>query len=308
MARRGRPGLTLLGASVGLLFCTAVGLHSASFGRLTLEVSTRARALHPGEAVLLTVTASRPLVALEGTAFDHPVSVWQESASSWQALAGIPLETAPVASEITLRATSVDGETTTSAVTIAVAAAAFDTRRLKVAEQFVNPPKSMMPRITKESETLAAVFASSPPQRIWRGPFRRPVPGQSTSSFGRLSILNGVSRGRHQGADFRASTGTPVMAPNAGKIALVANHYFSGRTVVIDHGGGLLSLFAHFSRIAVKAGGTVKTGEQLGDAGATGRVTGPHVHWTVRLQGVAIDPLSLIAALDGFEEEAAGLR
>jgi murein DD-endopeptidase MepM/ murein hydrolase activator NlpD len=179
---------------------------------------------------------------------------------------------------------------------------------MKVAEQFVNPPKSMMPRITKESETLATVFASSQPQRIWRGAFRQPVPGQSTSSFGRLSVLNGVSRGRHQGADFRAATGTSVAAPNAGRIALVGNHYFSGRTVVIDHGGGLLSLFAHFSRVSVKAGMVVNAGEQLGEAGATGRVTGPHVHWTVRLQGVAIDPLSLIAALDGFEEGAAGLR
>jgi murein DD-endopeptidase MepM/ murein hydrolase activator NlpD len=120
-----------------------------------------------------------------------------------------------------------------------------------------------------------------------------------------LSVLNGVSRGRHQGADFRATTGTPVVAPNAGRIALVADHYFSGRTVVIDHGGGLLSLFAHFSRVAVKTGELVKAGDQLGDAGATGRVTGPHVHWAVRLRGLSVDPLSLMAALDALGEKPA---
>jgi murein DD-endopeptidase MepM/ murein hydrolase activator NlpD len=190
-------------------------------------------------------------------------------------------------------------------VPLTVTTATFETRHLKVAERFVDPPKAMIPRITKESETLAAIFANSQPERIWRGVFRRPVPGRSTSSFGRLSVLNGVSRGRHQGADFRATTGTPVVAPNAGRIALVADHYFSGRTVVIDHGGGLLSLFAHFSRVAVKTGELVKAGDQLGDAGATGRVTGPHVHWAVRLRGLSVDPLSLMAALDALGEKPA---
>jgi murein DD-endopeptidase MepM/ murein hydrolase activator NlpD len=302
MPTRTRVQSTLLLAALGLSYWTPLSVHGAASTSLTLEVSTRARALRPGEAVLLTITPSRPIVALDGTAFDHAVSVWSDGPSRWRALAGIPLDTAPGASEITVRAKTQDGESTSAAVPIVVVAADFETRRLKVAEQFVNPPKSALPRIAKEAETMAAVYAASKPERLWRGAFRPPVAGRATSSFGRLSILNGESRGRHQGADFRAATGTPVVAPNAGTIALVGNHYFSGRTVVIDHGAGLLSLFAHFSRIAVKTGSQVKTGELLGEAGATGRVTGPHVHWTVRLQGVAIDPMSLVAALDEFDE------
>ena len=304
MAIRRQAHPTVVLAAVGLSLLTSATSLSASSVGLTLEVSTWARSLRPGEAILLTIVPSRPLIVLEGTAFDHALSAWQDGASRWQALAGIPLDTAPGAFEIRLRATSTDGETTHTAVTITVAAADFETRNLKVAERFVNPPQSVLPRIEKEAETMAAVYAASQPERIWRGAFRPPVQGRSTSSFGRLSILNGISRGRHQGADFRAATGTPVVAPNAGRIALVANHYFSGRTVVIDHGGGLLSLFAHFSKIAVKTGTMVKAGQILGEAGATGRVTGPHVHWTLRLQGVAIDPLSLMAALDHFDESA----
>jgi murein DD-endopeptidase MepM/ murein hydrolase activator NlpD len=295
----------LLLGSFGLLLGTVNVVHGTWSKDLTLEVFTRARAFQPGEAILLTIVPSRPLATLEGTAFDHSVIVWEDTASRWHGLAGIPLETIAGASAITLQAKSLDGETTSSDVPLTVTTATFETRHLKVAERFVDPPKAMIPRITKESETLAAIFANAQPERIWRGVFRRPVPGRSTSSFGRLSVLNGVSRGRHQGADFRATTGTPVVAPNAGRIALVADHYFSGRTVVIDHGGGLLSLFAHFSRVAVKTGELVKAGDQLGDAGATGRVTGPHVHWAVRLRGLSVDPLSLMAALDALGEKPA---
>ena len=293
---------------LSLLLCVGSLGRVTSADDLTLEVAPRARALQPGEAILLTITPSRPLASLEGAGFDHAAAVWQDSASRWYALTGIPLDTTPGAATITLKATSLDGESTISTVPLTIATAAFETRRLKVAERFVNPPKAMIPRITKESETLAAVFANSQPERIWRSGFRRPVPGQSTSSFGRLSVLNGVSRGRHQGADFRAATGTPVVAPNAGRIVLVADHYFSGQTVIIDHGGGLLSLFAHFSRVAVTPGIVVQAGDRLGDAGATGRVTGPHVHWAVRLQGLTVDPLSLIAALDTLEERPNSVR
>jgi murein DD-endopeptidase MepM/ murein hydrolase activator NlpD len=279
--------------------------HAGWLSALTLEVFSSARALKPGEAILLTVIPSRSLATLEGTAFDRAVSVWRENPSRWHVLTAIPLETTPGAATITLNAKSVDGEAASSGVPVIISAAAFETRQLKVDQRFVDPPKEMLPRITRESETLAAVFANSLPERLWRGEFRRPVTGRATSSFGRLSVLNGVERGRHQGADFRAATGTPVVAPNAGKIVLVANHYFSGRTVVIDHGGGLLSLFAHFSKVVVKQGEPVKAGEQLGLAGATGRVTGPHVHWAIRLNSTTVDPLSLMAALGGLTEKPA---
>ena len=124
-----------------------------------------------------------------------------------------------------------------------------------------------------------------------------PVPGPPTSSYGRLTVLNGKPGSRHQGADFRAALGTPVTAPNAGIVVLASDLYFAGGTVVLDHGQGLVSLFAHLSQIGVEVGDRVQQGRQLGKAGATGRVTGPHLHWAMRLHGTSVDPLSLVVAV-----------
>ena len=180
---------------------------------------------------------------------------------------------------------------------LAIERGLFSSRRLTVDPQFVNPPASAMERIAREAKEMAQLFAHPTPDRLWRGPFRMPVPGPSTSSFGRLSILNGESRSRHQGADFRAAEGTEVRAPNAGRVVIAGDYYFSGNTVILDHGAGLFSLFAHFSKIGVGPGALVRTGDVLGEAGATGRVTGPHVHWAVRLNGASVDPLSLAYAV-----------
>jgi murein DD-endopeptidase MepM/ murein hydrolase activator NlpD len=119
------------------------------------------------------------------------------------------------------------------------------------------------------------------------------------SGFGVRSIYNGEPRAPHNGADFASPLGTPVSAPGGGRVVLAESLYFTGRTVVIDHGLGLVSLLAHLSRIDVREGTDVVTGAQIGLVGATGRVTGPHLHWTVRLQGARVDPLSLIAVLEG---------
>jgi murein DD-endopeptidase MepM/ murein hydrolase activator NlpD len=178
----------------------------------------------------------------------------------------------------------------------------FETRRLKVDPQFVNPPASEGERIAREAKQMAALFAQVSPERLWRGQFDMPVPGQPTSSFGRLSVLNGESRGRHQGADFRAASGTPVHAPNGGRVVLAADLYFSGNTVIIDHGLGMFSLFAHFSRLGVHTGEMVTRGQVLGESGATGRVTGPHLHWALRLGEASVDPLAVVNAVASLGE------
>jgi murein DD-endopeptidase MepM/ murein hydrolase activator NlpD len=124
-----------------------------------------------------------------------------------------------------------------------------------------------------------------------------PVPGAATSSFGRRTILNGEPRGQHTGTDFQAAAGTAVVAPNAGRIALAADHYFPGRTIIIDHGLGVYSYLAHLSEFAVAEGAIVARGQRIGLSGATGRVTGPHLHWTMRFGRARVDPLSLVEVL-----------
>ena len=274
------------------------GVRPGQAGAIALKISTRARYLRPGEVVLLTAVPSRPLAALRGEAFGHGVGFWQAGAAgSWQGLAGIPLDSEPGSQRITLHGTGRDGGAAMESVVLQIVPARFRTRRLRVDDRFLNPPEEMAGRIRREAETLRELFDRVRPGRLWDGAFTMPVPGPSTSAFGRLSVLNGTPQGRHQGSDFRAETGTPVRAPQSGEVVLADDLYYSGGTVIVDHGEGLYSLVAHLSRIAVKVGDRVERNALLGESGATGRVTAPHLHWAVRLQSVAVDPLSLAAAV-----------
>ena len=138
------------------------------------------------------------------------IRAWKSSAdaSVWQALVGVPLTIKPATYEVVLHGRAADGDDATRRVPLAIERGLFSSRRLTVDPRFVNPPASAMDRIAREAKEMAQLFAHPTPDRLWHGPFRMPVPGASTSSFGRLSILNGESRTRHQGADFRAAEGT----------------------------------------------------------------------------------------------------
>jgi murein DD-endopeptidase MepM/ murein hydrolase activator NlpD len=266
-----------------------------------LTVSVSSRALQPGSVVMLTVTSKTPISTLTGQAFGRPVRFWTAGANQWQGLVAAGLEAKPGAYDVQLTGTDASGRAVAGKAALSVVRKQFETRRLKVGNEFVNPPAAEAERIAAEAKRLASLFTQATP-RAWRGPFHVPVPGAATSSFGRLTVLNGEPRGRHQGADFRAASGTPVVAPNAGRVVLAEDLYFSGNTVIIDHGLGMFSLLAHLSRIDVAAGRDVFRGEALGASGATGRVTGPHLHWALRLSEFSVDPLSVVAVLSALKE------
>ena len=173
----------------------------------------------------------------------------------------------------------------------------FPTRRLTVNEAFVTPPAAELTRIQDEAALLSGVWRAPAAERLWTGAFVRPVPGAANSAFGTRSVYNGKPRTPHGGADFLSPGGTPVHAPNAGRIAVARALYFTGNTVVIDHGLGLFSMLAHLSVIDVHEGDLVAAGAVVGQVGATGRVTGPHLHWAVRAGSARVDPLSLLALL-----------
>ena len=143
---------------------------------------------------------------------------------------------------------------------------------------------------------LATIFAAEDEDSRWPGTFAVPIEGALVSGFGVRSVFNGEPRAAHGGADFASPTGTPVAAPADGRVVLAADLYFTGSTIVLAHGGGAYSLLAHLSRRDVRTGGAVARGQVIGAVGATGRVTGPHLHWTVRLHTARVDPLSLVAA------------
>jgi murein DD-endopeptidase MepM/ murein hydrolase activator NlpD len=263
---------------------------------LTVSLRPTPEPLAPGSVGIVVVEAPSAVASLTGSALGAPIHFWPVAPGRWSGLIGIGLETAPGTYDVAVHGTTAAGEAIDSRLRIAVTARRFETRRLRVSQKFVTPPAAETARIQQDAALLARVFGAVSPERLWSGPFAAPVPGAATSSFGRLSVLNGQPNGRHQGADFRAASGTPILAPNGGRVVVAQALYFAGNTVILDHGLGLYSLFAHLSSTDVSVGAIVARGDRLGEAGATGRVTGPHLHWAVRVGPLSIDPLLLMAA------------
>jgi murein DD-endopeptidase MepM/ murein hydrolase activator NlpD len=268
----------------------------AAMTQPALTVTHRARSMQPGELVVLTVASAEPVTVLRATAFGRDLRFFQTGDRAWQVLAGIDLDIKPGAHVVTVAAAAAAGMTETSHV-LRVVSKSFPTRRLSVAERYVDPPADVQKRIADEAALLGSLWSSSAAERLWEGPFLSPVPQKANSVFGSRSIFNGQARTPHGGADFPSPALTPVAAPNGGRVTLARDLYFTGQTVVIDHGVGLVSLFAHLSRIDVAEGSAVATGQTVGLVGATGRVTGAHLHWTLRADGARVDPLSLLAVL-----------
>lgn len=268
----------------------------ASAGDLT--VSHRARSLQPGEVVVLTIVSSRPLKQVQAKAFGREFRCFENGTTSkWAALVGIDLDTKPGRYAVAIEAVDLEGKAVGAEYPLNVIAKSFPTRKLTVDDKFVSPPASAQARIQQESTRLNVIFSSVSTRLYWSGAFVVPVPGAPISEFGKRSIYNGQPRSAHTGTDFEAATGTPIKAPNAGKVVLADNLYYTGNSVILDHGLGLFSYFGHMSALSVREGDLVQTGDILGKAGATGMVTGPHLHWSVRLAGARVDPLSLLYVL-----------
>jgi murein DD-endopeptidase MepM/ murein hydrolase activator NlpD len=278
-----------------LILVASAGVLSAQAPE-KVGITADARSVRPGELVVLTIATTKPSDSLRVRAFDSDLLPFRVDSRTWRVLVGIDLATAPGKYPV-----AIDDGSGTAGVrathVLVVKARAFPTRTINVAEAFVNPPPDVLARIQEEAQELAQLWRSSAGSRLWDGAFVRPVPDPANSAFGARSIFNGQPRSPHGGADFLSPAGTPVKAPNAGRIALARDLYFTGNTVVIDHGLGLFSLFAHLSEVDVQTGAAVGTGDVVGRVGATGRVSGPHLHWTVRAGGARVDPLSLLAVL-----------
>lgn len=255
-------------------------------------IDARARSIQPGELVVLTITLPAPQPEIHVRAFNRDQVVFRVNDRVWRSLVGLDLDVAPGRHRV-----SIDAGDLHAVYDLQVLRKAFPTRKLTVDEAFVNPPESMRERIAEDSKALAAVWAAPASERLWTDSFVRPVPQPANSRFGTRSIYNGSARSAHGGADFLSPSGTPVQAPSAGRIAIARDLYFTGNTVVIDHGLGLFSMLAHLSSIDVHAGDVVTAGEVVGRVGATGRVTGPHLHWAVRAAGARVDPLSVLELL-----------
>ena len=263
--------------------CWMLEINLAAGQTITLIV----RSVQPGEVVRAEVTGPSELEGVAALVFGKRIPLeFDEQRQVWNTLIGIDLSTKPGVYQLTI------GK---QARVLRVLPKQFTVRRLHVAEGFVNPPQGAMDQITRDNRKTAQIFETVTP-RLWSGPFVLPVDGMPTSNFGTVSYFNGQRRSPHTGVDFLSVTGPPIRACNHGTVALAEPLYFTGNTVIIDYGDGLYSLFAHLSEFRVKEGDLVAPDTIVGLVGATGRVTGPHLHWTVRLHGARVDPTSLVFA------------
>jgi len=251
----------------------------------------------------IVVAGSPELIRVEAPASSQLSGEWlgrkleffrSRSGHAWFALAGIDVEAAPGASTLRIEAKLAGGGSRDLSRAVEIHPAHYRTAALSVAPKFVQPPTEALKEIEDESQLKARVFAASAPEPEWIGDFHAPVAAEPTDSFGTRRMLNGKLATIHKGMDFRARMGTVVRAGNSGTVVLARPLYYEGNCVIIDHGLGLFTLSMHFSRIDVKVGQHVAQGQPLGLSGATGRVTGPHLHWAVRWQGAYLDPAKLL--------------
>ncbi|MDR6858022.1 peptidoglycan DD-metalloendopeptidase family protein [Variovorax guangxiensis] len=226
------------------------------------------------------------------TAEDVPLLVLGD-AIDWGALVGIPLSAEP--GEARIRVLREDGGT--SELTYVIAPKRYREQHLKVAPGQVDLSAEDLARYERERahlQTVMATFSEPLPQGELR--MQVPVPGRRSGSFGLRRVFNGEKRNPHSGMDIAAATGTPVRAPMAGRVIDTGDYFFNGNTVWLDHGGGLLTMYCHLSASDVKPGELVKAGERFCAVGATGRVTGPHLHWSVMLNRTMVDPALFLEA------------
>jgi murein DD-endopeptidase MepM/ murein hydrolase activator NlpD len=237
----------------------------------------------PGGVALIAVGKAnepRPAVTRDGA------NVWVvQRSGDWVAVVGIPL--AATVGEHTIDVTH-DNKTSTRSYT--VNAKKYPVQKLKLDRAMVEPPPEVIARIERESEHLKTVRSRWRDTDTVNAAFVLPAKGPLSSRFGLQRVLNGKPRSPHAGLDVAAPTGTPIHAPSDGIVIDTGNYYYCGNTVFIDHGHGLITLYCHLSEVVAKVGDPVKQGDRIGLIGSTGRSTGPHLHWTVYLNGVAVEP------------------
>jgi murein DD-endopeptidase MepM/ murein hydrolase activator NlpD len=259
-------------------------------GVLLEDVSILTRGAAPGEMILIAVGKSPGVAAPTGTLRGRPLAFYPVQGGGYAALAGFDLDVATGPARLDL---VIGGHA--SSRPIMVRYKAFPTTQLKVDDRFVRLSPADQARVDREQARTKAIYAASGTVPLFRGRFVSPIPGATSARFGERRVFNGVPKDPHNGADLRAAQGEPVHAPAAGRVVLAADLFYSGGTVILDHGMGLFSIYAHLSRIDAVENASLREGEVLGLVGKTGRATGPHLHWGVKLSGDRIDPFSVTA-------------
>ncbi len=260
-----------------------------------LDLRLEYRAPQPGEVIKVTLSGQVPISQAHLRFSGEKSMLWEdERTGDFLAFLGLDLGIQPGDYPLVVTAQLGDGTLGTARKEIRVIPKEFPVERLRVDGKFVTPPAEALERIRIEAELTRSIYTGRSPVWLGEGGFVLPTDGRVNPNFGRRRIFNDQPRSPHSGVDISSPLGTPVKASNSGRVVLVRGLYYAGNTVVIDHGLGVFSIYLHFSRMLVEEGAFIRKGEPIGEVGATGRVTGPHLHWSVRIRGSRVDPLSML--------------
>ena len=285
--------MRLLNPVLAILFfvTSAIAAQPAAFS----AVSWQPQILVNGAVCLFTIKVSGAPQKVTAKWLGHDITFSPGSGSAWYSLAGVALETKPGTYDLALEAIMRDGRVLQQVQPVTVSAARYKTSRLTVPQKYVTPDPETLKRIDAEKEIKNTAFAHFISIPEWSGNFVAPVSSEISETFGTSRTFNGKLASVHRGEDFRAPTGTPVHASNAGEVVLARELFYEGNCVVIDHGLGFMTMYMHLSQFDVKEGDKVEKGQVIALTGGTGRVTGPHLHMSVRWSGEYLDPGKLLA-------------
>ena len=265
----------------------------------TLELIGPEQPVAQGEVVRILLRGATNGSEMKGSWQGQPVEFFKIDEEHYGSLVGIDLKLAPGTYPLEVAVNPPGNSTLTKRRSITVVDKDYGVQRLTLPPNMVTLDSATLKRVRKEGARFSRLWYKQNPRRYWQGNFVRPVPGERTTPFGLRRILNGEPRSSHSGVDLRATEGEPVRATNHGKVVLVGEFYFHGKAVVIDHGWGIYSMYFHLSQVGVAAGDFIGKNAIIGLAGSTGRATGPHLHWGVRLGGARVDPFALLRVTSG---------
>ncbi len=251
--------------------------------------------LQTGSACLFAIQFEGAPAKLSGKWMDRDISFFQgRNSHKWYGLAGVDVEASPGVYPLEVEATMADGKIIHLVREVPIGPSSYPTVSLRVPDRFVKPNAATLRQIESDKEAKKIAFSHDIPVPEWSGDFLPPIASVVSDSFGTRRVFNGELVSVHRGLDFRAKTGSPVLAANSGEVVLARKMFYEGNCVIIDHGEGFMTLYMHLSRFEVVAGQRVAKGQEIGLSGATGRATGPHLHMGVRWEGAYLDPESLL--------------
>jgi len=250
-----------------------------------------------GEIIVVKVPSEEAPGQLQGTFLGRSVNFFPDpradEPNGYVGLIGIDLQDAPGTHELVVQVTDGDQRRSLS-YHVQVRKGQFRVERLKLPKNKVDLDPKGLARWKAEQVQVKQALETDSPVRLWQANFVEPVNGTRTGKFGSVRIMNGKARNPHNGEDIGAPKGTDVVATNDGTVRLTVDHIFSGKGVFLDHGLGFYSMYFHLSDVLVEEGEVVRAGQIVGKVGATGRATGPHLHWGVKLNGARVNPYALL--------------